>query len=118
MTNANGCSFCDVDEEDFDHVLQKCPLAKTIQTNLLSSDLHRAFFEKLISKWIKNVILKDEWPQTWRIGCCVMCWKLWSVRNQQIFTDLSHSVDEILCQIRSIVSHTKNILLPFVLICT
>ena len=45
MTYEKDCSFCDADEEDIDHVLQKCPLAKTIWTNLLPRDLHRAFFE-------------------------------------------------------------------------
>lgn len=92
MTDNSTCLLCNAgDEEDIDHVLRKCDLAKLIWSSLVPQQQQRSLFELPLEEWLKlNLNYKNPWvknDQPWASTFGLTCWRLWDRRNKRLFSN-------------------------------
>lgn len=105
MTNAHrvqrnlatdpSCRICSHHEEDINHILRHCNLAKEVWANLLSPQQASTFFGLPLRTWISsNIEPGGSNPKDWPLVFTTTVWWLWKWRNHRCFEDLTYKPRE------------------------
>ncbi|KAK8988555.1 hypothetical protein V6N11_029940 [Hibiscus sabdariffa] len=97
--------------EDLEHVLCSCAIAKGLWLRLIPSDARVSFFSLTFKEWFcKNlfdrtfVTTDDEWPHRFAI----MCWLLWKRRCRLLLEEDVGVLDDVLVTGNCLLMQTKD----------
>lgn len=89
------CRICSHHEEDINHILRHCNLAKEVWANLLSPQQASTFFGLPLRTWISsNIEPGGSNPKDWPLVFTTTVWWLWKWRNHRCFEDLTYKPRE------------------------
>ncbi|KAL4312838.1 hypothetical protein GQ457_01G036830 [Hibiscus cannabinus] len=99
VATSESCEICNNGQEDIDHVLRSCTVAKGVWTRLLPPARCESFFGLPFPEWLhlnlfdRSFYIADD---EWGVRFAITCWLLWKRRCRLLFEPGEGMMEDVL----------------------
>lgn len=108
MTDEATCEVCHCGVEDLDHVLRHCPAAQDFWKLIIPRTLMQTFNSLPYMEWITTNLRQNQTYPEWSTFFGIACWKLWTTRNNRIFSSARMQPHSLVHEVHHFFDHVTQ----------
>ncbi|KAL4278400.1 hypothetical protein GQ457_03G030660 [Hibiscus cannabinus] len=93
------CEICNNGQEDIEHVLRSCTMAKGVWTRMLPRERWESFFGLSFPEWLRMNLFDTSFyveDGEWGVRVAITCWLLWKRRCRLLFAPGDGLMEDVL----------------------